>query len=327
MEKIHIAMMFNDNYAVPAGVAILSLLQHASRSYKYTLNILHNDISYQHQQKLLKITSRFDNAELIFINMKNYLEKFSDRLSYPKEVLYKLCIPSIFPELDKIIITDVDVVFSDDISKEYIAFDSNEYFAGVKQAQEPTHPPFSLNIRDDNYHFIVGAGYMIYNLKRMRADNMEAKFLAYLEENVDYARLPDQDVLCQLCYPEIKLLHPRNMVLINWYVTDNYLFEFPYTSTSKEFFEALENPVQIHYTPSQDSQWINRWKKPWLDPFCPKAELWYYYLSQTPFFQENFRKNLHLSIEEIRRKKKKTQIQRLQKIAKKIKKFFIRQQF
>lgn len=325
MEKIHIAMMFNDNYSIPGGVAILSLLQNSSRDYKYMLYILHNDINSQHQEKLHAIVNQFDNAELNFINMNNYLEKFSDHLSYPKEVLYKLCIPSIFPQLDKIIITDVDVVFADDVSKEYIAFDSDEYFAGVKQAQDPTHPPFSMDIKDDNYHFIVGAGYMIYNLKRMRADDMESKFLAYLEENVDYARLPDQDVLCQLCYPEIKLLHPRNMVLINWYVTDNYLFEFPYAATAKELSEALENPVQIHYTPSLDPQWINRWKKPWLDPFCPKAEIWYYYLSQTPFFQENFRKNLGICEEQIRRKKKKTLKQRLQKIAKKIKKFFFRQ--
>ena len=37
-------MMFNDNYSIPSGVAILSLLTNAKRNHFYELYILHNDI-------------------------------------------------------------------------------------------------------------------------------------------------------------------------------------------------------------------------------------------------------------------------------------------
>ena len=47
----------------------------------------------------------------------------------------------------------MDVIFLDDISKEFENFTTDEYFAGVKQLQEPCHSPFSLNVEDDLVHF------------------------------------------------------------------------------------------------------------------------------------------------------------------------------
>lgn len=45
MEKhnIPIVMMFDDNYAIPAGAAIYSLLDNANKNYNYELFILHNN--------------------------------------------------------------------------------------------------------------------------------------------------------------------------------------------------------------------------------------------------------------------------------------------
>lgn len=47
---------------------------------------------------------------------------------------YKFLVASLLPQYDKVIVTDVDVVFLGDIAKEFIEFDINEeyYFAGAK---------------------------------------------------------------------------------------------------------------------------------------------------------------------------------------------------
>jgi len=316
MQKINIAMMFNDNYAIPGGVAVLSLLKNANPKYFYNLFILHNDITAEHQEKLKDIVSRFANADLKFMDMNNKYCEFVPDLKYPKEILYKLCLPSIFKDCDKLIVTDVDVLFLGDVSEEYIHFKTDEYFAGVKQIQYPYHRPYSTDLTDGNYHFTVGAGYMIYNLKSMRKDNIEQKCLDYLKDNIAYLKLPDQEVLCQVCYPKVKLLHPKNMTLTTWYVEKNYTFGFEYTARPEEIEPALNDPVQLHYVnPPSHYKYPYKWKKPWTDPFCPKANLWYYYLAQTPFFEENFRTHLHLN-EKIVRKKKKTLKQRLLRLFK-----------
>ena len=111
MQKINIAMMFNDNYAIPGGVAVLSLLKNANPKYFYNLFILHNDITAEHQEKLKDIVSRFANADLKFMDMNNKYGEFVPDLKYPKEILYKLCLPSIFKDCDQLIVTDVDVLF------------------------------------------------------------------------------------------------------------------------------------------------------------------------------------------------------------------------
>lgn len=302
MENINIVMMFNNIYAIPSGPAIYSMLANANKKYQYDLYIMHNNITSDNQKKIMEVVSNFPNAALKFIPMDGVFSEYNKKLHHPIEILYKLCLPSQFPQLDKIIVTDVDVVFEGDISKEYVSFTSDEYFAGVKQTQLDFHPPFSLDITDKNYHFIVGAGYMIYNLKAMRKDDIEQKSLKFLKDNIQYLYAEEQEVLSQVCYPKIKLLHPKNMVLTPWYVLDNFLFEFPYTSTKEEHEEAKNDPVQVHYVLDKN--------KPWLNPYAPKAELWYRYLSYTPFFADHFKNDLNVTESRMRQFKKMKKRQR-----------------
>ena len=285
LNKIPVIMMFDDNYAIPAGPAILSMLKNSSNKYKYELYVLHNNIRKDYQEKLQYIVSAFSNASITFISMNEKYKEFANKIKYPKELLYKFCIPSLFANYDKAIITDVDVIFLDDISKEFENFTTDEYFAGVKQLQAPCHSPFSLNIEDDLVHFICGAGYMIYNLAAMRKDDIERKCLNFFAEKSHYCKFPDQDVLSQVCYPKIKLLHPKNMVLSSYYTRDDYVFEFVYTATKEEYEETKDNPIQLHYVDH-----LNASGKPWLNPLATKSDVWYYYLSQTPFFFDHINK-------------------------------------
>ena len=285
LNKIPVIMMFDDNYAIPAGPAILSLLKNSSNKYQYELYVLHNNIREDYQKKLQHIVSSFSNASLTFMSMEERYKEFANKIKYPKELLYKFCIPSLFANYDKAIITDVDVIFLDDISKEFENFTTDEYFAGVKQFQESVHTPFSLNIQDNLSHCICGAGYMIYNLKAMREDNIESKCLDFFVNNSQYLKLPDQEVLSQVCYPKIKLLHPKNMVLTPYYTSNNYLFEFSYTATKKEYEETKENPVQLHYVDH-----LNSSGKPWINPLATKSDIWFYYLAQTSLYFDHMKK-------------------------------------
>lgn len=313
MVKIPVAMMFNDNYAIPSAPAIFSLLFNADKQHFYELYILHSDITSEHQEKIKQIVEEFPNASLKFINMNKKFYEYKEKLFFPPEFLYKLCLASLFPNIDKMIVTDVDVVFMDDISKEFVDFNTKEYFAGAKQTQYIKHKPFSQNIQDDNAHFITGAGYMIYNLAQMRQDQMEEKYLDYLKKNIKYLKDAEQEVLNQVSYPHIKLLHPKNMVLCSWYMDYQYVFEYTYTSSRQEFEEAKASPVQLHYVTAK--------YKPWINPFAPKADVWYYYLSQTPFFTEHFSYHYNMNEKFLKKNKKRLKQKNKQNI---LKQFFVK---
>lgn len=285
--NIPVIMMFDDNYAIPAGAAIHSLLENANDKYNYDLFIMHNNITKNHIDKLYVITKKFSFAKLEFIQMNNYLKNY-DTMGYPQEILYKFCVSDFFKQYKTAIITDVDVIFTGDVSQEYINFtdDKENYFAGIKQAQYSEQQLFSNNIYDSNAHFIVGAGYMIYNLEKMRDDDISNKCLEYYRKNHKYCKYPEQEVINQICYPKIKLLHPKCMTLTSWYKYQDFMYSLEYCATEQEINEALENPTQLHYVNSPYGEYF----KPWQDNSAPKAEIWWKYIQKTPFYYEALKK-------------------------------------
>jgi len=284
--NIPVIMMFDDSYVIPASVAIYSLLKNAVRQHFYDLRIMYTNISEKHKNKLIEMLDGFSNASIKFFNMKEYNTKLDipDTISgWPREIIYKLIIADIFTDIDRAIVTDVDVVFVGDVSQEFIKFKTDEYIAMVKNSTLPHDKPFSLDITDNNIHFMYGAGYMIYNTKAMRRDKMPKKYIDFMHKNLQYLRFPDQEILNIVNYPNIKPLHPRNMALVSWWRLKDFVFnKYDYNSSEKEHLESLEKPIQIHYV-----TWTT-WAKPWKDINAPLANLWYRYLTYTNFFTEFF---------------------------------------
>lgn len=285
---------FDDNYVIPASVSFLSMLENANPKYFYKLYVLHTDISEKNQNTLNSIVSKFNNADLQFIDMNN---KFDDEFDvmqtkahYSKEVLYKLLAPTIFPQYEQIIITDVDVVFCGDIAEIYDERYFDEYIAGI------TYHNVLENFMRNTYEaqfsseeirkLLIGGGLLYMNLKKMREDGMEAKCVAYLKQNAHRLKQAEQDVLNLVYYPKIKLLPERFMVCTYLYdmIENNEFFGNEITLGKQDkvwIKEALSKVIQLHYAGAQ---------KPWNTPTCTKSDVWFSYLLKTPFFYEVMRK-------------------------------------
>lgn len=291
---IPIMHCFDDDYVIPASVSFLSMLENANPRYFYKLYVLHTDISEKNQNTLNSIVSKFNNADLQFIDMNN---KFNDEFDvmktkahYSKEILYKLLAPTIFPQYEQIIITDVDVVFCGDIAEIYDEGQFDEYIAGI--AYHNVLENFMRNTYEAQFSseeirkLLIGAGLLCVNLKKMREDGMEAKCVAYLEQNLHRLKQPEQDVLNLVCYPKIKLLPERFMVCTYLYnmIENNEFFGNEITLGKQDkvwIKEALSKVIQLHYAGAQ---------KPWNTPTCTKSDVWFSYLLKTPFFYEVMRK-------------------------------------
>ena len=290
MSCIPVMFCFNNDYVLPATVAVFSLLKNADKTYFYHLYVLQADITNYNKNKLIKIVELFDNAAIEFINVRNkfsnLFKKTKTKEHYSKEIYYKFLAPNLFKQYDKIIITDVDVVFQGDISKTFNAFDVNEdyYLSGVNALiKSSIFDRYKNEFSEDEINQLksTGAGYWIFNLKKMRKDDMEAKFIEYATKNSYRLKQPEQDTVNILCYPKIKYLPPNIMIgneLYSLCDTDDY--ENNIRISKKEFLYALENPVQLRYPGPE---------KPWLNPDVPKSEVWFDYLFQTPFYKDYFK--------------------------------------
>jgi lipopolysaccharide biosynthesis glycosyltransferase len=282
---------FNNEYAIAAAVAFRSLLENASKEYFYKLYVLHTDVSLENQRKLQKIVVEFkEHASLEFFDMQNRFEdlwkKTRIKGHYSKEGYYKFLAPSLFPQHETIIISDVDLVFLGDVSASYFSLNAAEdiYVAGGAAVGKILHI-FDVYKNDFSQEeiskMVINSAYMIYNLDKMRKDSLETSLLKCVESNFLRVRQLDQDVINLCCYPKIKFLPLGNMVcnyVYDLYKTDED-FDNDKTFSRLELKEAIQNPIVLHYPGS---------RKPWRDTACTKADEWLKYVAKTPFCEEFF---------------------------------------
>lgn len=288
-KEIPIMFCFDKNYVIPASVAFLSLMEHACPDYNYIFYILHSDISEIQQQKLNETVKDYDNCKLVFKDMNHELEYFwkhsyvGDHFS--KEVMYKLLTASLFPQYDKIIVSDVDVVFLGDVSSSYLDFDISCgcYIGGVKPIGKirdyyKVYKDYWSDEEIANMSETCG-GYLVMNLFKIRQDNVEHAFIESLYRNGYRLNQMEQDILNIECVG--KIYHLDLNYVVCTYMYDIYKDEEDFNSdivySSEQIKDAMENPIQLHYATGI---------KPWKMVNCTKSEEWYKYIVKTPFLEE-----------------------------------------
>ncbi|RDU58457.1 glycosyltransferase [Helicobacter sp. MIT 99-5507] len=258
----------------------------------YKLYVLHNDITKDYQDLLQDSIKPFsDFSTLHFINTSNTFAKqwsdISHKAHYAKEMLYKILLSSNFPKYDKIIVSDVDVVFLGDVSKSFLEFDTDDdiYISGVKMNNPNDLFPLTnwkegykkFNDKElESIQYGVGGGYLIANLKKWREDNIESKMIDFLQNNANKLIQAEQDILNIICYPKIGKLSPAHIVgNAMWEIYGESWEKYkPNVYLYDELKDARLNPIQIHYIGDC---------KPWHTPSTPKSDIWYKYLAQSPF--------------------------------------------
>lgn len=295
MSIIPVFFTFDRNYVVAAAVTIYSLLKKSSPKYKYELYVLHTVLTASDERKLQKIVRKFSNASLSFIDVSSYDPSgymFPEKAHYSKEIFYKLIAADIFPLYDRIICSDVDVLFVGDISESYFLFkDQFFYFAGVGEVE-------SDNPRMDYYrqYFVeneieilekeIAAGYLLINLKAIRENKIQKKLTDFYVNNYQRLLFPEQDCIILCCWPAIRYLPLKYVVLNNYYRWDlstlsfyqgNEYFEGDRDIAIQKFNEVLKDPVQIHYAGNL---------KPWNSFFIPKQNIWFRELRESGFLYE-----------------------------------------
>jgi lipopolysaccharide biosynthesis glycosyltransferase len=237
---------FNRNYCIPAAVAIHSMLKYADKNYFYRLYVLHTELKTNDERKLQKIVQSFNNASLEFMNISecdlDAAWKNVTAYHYSKETMSRLFADILFPQYNKIIYSDVDVVFSGDVSQAWFEPKKEPFYvAGVKHGGGKTD--------------ITNAGFLVMNLQKIREDKMGQQWREMM------TGWNDQDIINACCEPA--LLPLRFNVCQVYYRTKNVLRTDVYSQ--EEVSEALKKPVMIHYITSN---------KPWNTLFSQKQKVW-----------------------------------------------------
>ena len=293
MQIIPICFTFDNNFVIPGAVALYSLLEYANKQYFYKLYILHTDITDKSQNQLHKAIDCYsDYSSLEFINVKKYHENLNwsslkSKQHYSKEIYNKLILDQLFPQYNRILCSDVDVIFKGDISASFFMFPNDTFYvAGIKSMTNnditdwygDKFTPHECEILKDG----IGAGYILLNLEQIRKDKIGFTMCTTYQENLHRLIQPEQDVINLCCYPKINYM-PYNIMVCTYYYSKRT--EKMHFRADVNLQEILNTPVQVHYA---------GYEKPWNNPFCRKSGMWFKtlkdvglvceYLKKQPFY-------------------------------------------
>ena len=208
---IPIFFAVDDGYIPFLAVTLESMLENASKDYYYIIKILYTNISDENKEKILKYES--ENAKIEFIDLNYYLEELQEKLYtrdyYTKTTYYRLMIPNLYPQYDKILYLDSDITVLGDVSELYNTELDDNLVGAVPDGSVRIIKEFSEYVERvvgmADYKNYFNAGILLMNLKEMRKFDFQTKFL-YLLENVKFSVAQDQDYLNRICKGRTKIL-------------------------------------------------------------------------------------------------------------------------
>ena len=218
---INIVFAVNNVYVKFLSVTLISLIKNTDKYIRCFILENEHELDKANKDKLEELKKIKDFAiEYVKIDTKNfsYFKRAAKHISM--ETNFRLLIASLLPEsVEKCIYLDSDLIAIDDIDKLWSQDVSNDYIGAVLT------PPVGFN-----------AGVLVINVKKWREDNIEKQFFAYAEQNMEKLRSVDQELINHICGEKIKSLSS----------SFNYNPKFPDDSQNLK-----EKPVIVHWAGTQ----------------------------------------------------------------------------
>lgn len=292
MKEIPIFFTFDNNYAEPAAVAFYSLLNKTKEGVFYEMFVLHSDITEEKQSLLKAIVNKKGNGKLTFIDTKGFLDEFWENGSFnfsefnstfTADTIIRCFGAKFFPQYEKIIYSDVDIIVMDDISELYDIDLTDKYLAGVKNPFMRWSEHELSHLKPEHYEMLkdkyLAGGIWVMNLKKIREDNLEERMIDVIKDDTIIKRWNDQDIVNISCQGKVGYL-PLNYISYPYMIDLLGKPDFISHYSREELYDSIINPKIIHFAAS----------KPWNSNVNYSSLWWtifnYLELSKTSIFKE-----------------------------------------
>lgn len=286
-DNIAIVLSANNYYVPYVATVLSSILTNSSAKYNYDILLMNKDINPHEQKKLKSIIEDKSNFSLRFINVSRFEESFKSlflRGHFTIETWFRLLLPEILPDYDKVLYLDSDLVVNADIAELYntnidkylLAACHDADTAGLYNGFEPKKKNYMDNIlKIAKPYDYFQAGVILFNLaefrKQLKTDET-LKFAASYEWE-----LLDQDVLNYLAQDKVKFVDMAWNVMYDWnYIRIKKIVSRAPKYLQDEYMTAHANPKIIHYAGPD---------KPWNNPLADYAEAFWKYAKDSGYYE------------------------------------------
>lgn len=277
MNTVPIVFCIDGRIVLPASVAIYSLLKNAKENTFYDIFILHSGKEYINKTAIESVGNLFEHCRISYREVDGTFDKAFEVRDISTAAYYRLLIPNLVPEYDKVIYADADIIFRMDLSEVYSQDFKDNYIAAVKDP--------GINLTDDGLNHIktlagvqsgryINSGFLVMNTSLMRKDKIvdTLKITALRKW-----RFQDQDTLNIVCSGRIVEIAPKYNMM-----DYSYLFGLKHPDKWQTLYpvSAFQDGVRngnIHYNGHKP------WKK-----WCVNFDIWWQYFRLSPVYDENY---------------------------------------
>ena len=276
----------DDNYVSQLTTTVYSAMKNADPSYFYDVAVLQRNIAWDKQERLRDFFKQFPNMSLRFTNVERELsghDLSTNNAHISIETYYRFLIQKLLPFYDKVLYLDSDIVINGDIAKLYNtdlqgkllgAIRDIDFLANlnVKHGKRMGYAKNVLKMKNPYDYF--QAGVLVLNTKAMRERYTIRQWLTYASNPAFIYN--DQDVLNAHCEGEVLYLPWEWNVVHDCGGRVGNLFVQAPNDIYDAYMRSRNNPQIIHYAGFQ---------KPWTDPDCDFASIYWRYARETPFYE------------------------------------------
>lgn len=265
--EIPIFFTIDNGYAPFLAVALNSAIKNASNSRQYRAIVLYEGLTDDNKAKLQALET--DNFKIDLTPMQANFEALDDRMSnrlrcdyFTLTIYFRLFIPAMFPQYDKGIYIDSDVVLTDDIAKLYDTDIGDNLIGACNDLSIADIPPlvaYTENAIGVKKHEYINSGVLLMNLKKLRACDFEGHFLHLLNTYHFDSIAPDQDYINAMCNGKI------------------YYLDAAWDAMPNDAKPPLSKTNLIHY---------NLFSKPWCYDGVQYADVFWLYARDSGFLEE-----------------------------------------
>ena len=280
IHQIHIAISSDNRYVYPYIVSLTSLLDNRNESTFYIIHVLFDN--YFSKNNIDKIKTVVDNfgknrTEVVFHNIGVDFKK-ANLGCFGRATYYRIKLPSLLPDVNRIIYIDGDTLNLKDLTEMYnIKLNEGMYLSAILDRVTMVKEIAELGIKINKY---VNAGVLLMDLKTMREKSIEKILRDFIDTH--FLKTVDQTAINAMCNKNIQIMSYKYVVPpLSSYeelVKYNSGQETMYKVSESELYNAYHDPTLIHFFgPGK------LWNKNCNHTYKP---YWFHYAKMSGFYNE-----------------------------------------
>jgi len=288
--EIYISMSLDNNAIYPTLVSMTSALENNDNNKNILVYYLL--LSHDFNVKNLKIFESLKNHYEFKIKYFFIPNIFSDMDKWRESdsIYYKLLIPLMFPELERIIFLDGDTLIFKDISEMY-----NLPFKGNYVLGYPFHTPYIIDKLGINSKYYINGRVILLNIKKIRQYNKDIELLKYTFDNHKKVLFLEQDTLNYVFYGKIGFLPLKYGIYLYGNLKEfkkSYMENLRVNLNMTELKNAIDDPSIVHFCCCNPKIWNKTTEhERGFNHICKKYQKkFYYYANKTDYYFDIYNK-------------------------------------